>query len=676
MAHEPLRLFVKSPGRDERLYEVREDEAVVGRDPKVPIAVEDRTLSRQHCRIYAGPDGWRVTDMGSRNGTYVNGQPVLDARLAEGDRIEIGETRISVFLPAQADEPSAPRATLRAVPAPALPLPTADARGARGHADRGREIRALGHLMELNEKLQALSDEDDLLAGVLDAAIELCGAARGFLLLKNEDHFVVRRARLPDHRDLAAPDGSYSVSVASQVIREGVSLLSEDALADERFDGSGSIVNLSLRSLVCVPLPADDGPLGAIYLDNSYEPGRFDGFHVRILESFASLASIAIRNARARREMGMRRREAVRQSRRIERLNDRLRRALKVRTTALKRAREDLAKQSDELGLKYSYDAIVGRSAAMRAVLRLVDRVTDLTIPVLIVGESGTGKELIARAIHFNGPRRRARFVGENCGAIPPALMESEFFGYMKGAFTGAHRDHAGLFEQAHEGTLFLDEVGELSADLQKKFLRVLEEGEVRRLGGKAPQKVDVRLVSATNRDLGEMLKSGRFREDLYYRLAGVTIELPALRERREDVPALVAHFLTELGASERGLSLEPAALELLTAYEWPGNVRELRNEVQRLVALETAGAITPEHLSSRILAYKPPEPKGPVTGGLKTLVEDLERRILRGTLQRHDWNKSRAAQELGLSRLGLRKKLERYGLDAEQPPRRSPDER
>jgi two-component system response regulator HupR/HoxA len=306
----------------------------------------------------------------------------------------------------------------------------------------------------------------------------------------------------------------------------------------------------------------------------------------------------------------------------------------------------------------------------MRSVLRLVDRVTDLTLPVLVVGESGTGKELIARAIHFNGPRRRARIVGENCGAIPETLMESEFFGYLKGAFTGANRDHTGLFEQAHEGTLFLDEVGELTPDLQKKFLRVLEEGEVRRLGAKKATPVDFRLVSATNRDLGELLKAGTFREDLYYRIAGVVIELPPLRERKEDIPALVAHFLADTGKPEGSVRVDAAAMDLLVAYEWPGNVRELKNEVQRLVALETGGLITPEHLSPRILAYRAPDLREPIPGGLRGLVEDLERRALRSALQRHAWNKSRAALELGLSRLGLRKKLERYGLDAEQPPK------
>ena len=661
-----LRLFIKSPGKDERVYDMAAGTVTVGRDPGAEIPVEDRTLSRKHCRIYVGADGWRVTDLGSRNGTFLNGQPILDDRLEAGDSIELGETKITAYFPrGDSATESLDQADLETILTRALKQPKARAASLVG---RHREIRALTHLMELNEKINALRDEDQLLEGVLDAAIELTEAGRGFLLLKQEDHFVVRRARLPDHRDLDDPHGSFSVSVAAQVIAEGKSVLSEDMQMDERFEGNASVANLKLRSLVCVPVSGGTGILGAIYLDNALERGQFDGWDVRMLESFASLASIAIRNARERREIAMRRREAVRQARRIERLNERLRKALRIRTNALRRAREDLAKQSDELGLKYSYDQIVGRSPRMRSVLRLVDRVTDLTIPVLIVGESGTGKELIARAVHFNGPRRRARIVGENCAAIPESLMESEFFGYERGAFTGATRDHPGLFEQADGGTLFLDEVGEMSTEMQKKFLRVLEEGEVRRLGGKKAERVDVRLVSATNRDLGEMLRADRFREDLYYRIAGVVIELPPLRERKEDIPPLVAHFLDDGAAGTSGLRLDPSAMELLVAYEWPGNVRELRNEVQRLMALQTGGVISAEHLSGRILAYHAPDAERSHEGGLKAMVEDLERRVIRAALLRHGWNKSRTAAELGLSRLGLRKKLERYGMDSEQP--------
>jgi len=661
-----LRLFIKSPGKEERVYDMDAGEVTIGRDAAVEIPVDDRTLSRRHCRVYVGADGWRVTDLGSRNGTFLNGSPILDERLVEGDRVEIGETKITAYLP-PGETTCGEEADLEAILQRAMQAPKARATGVAG---RHREIRALSHLMELNEKIHALRDEDQLLEGVLDAAIELTDAGRGFLLLKEDDHFTVRRARLPDHRELADPDGSFSVSVATQVIREGKSVLSEDMQMDDRFDGNASVANLKLRSLVCVPVHDREGVLGGIYLDNAFEKGTFDGWDVRLLESFSSLASIAIRNARERREIAMRRREAVRQSRRIERLNDRLRKALRIRTNALRRAREDLAKQADELGLKYSYDQIIGRSPAMRSVLRLVDRVTDLPIPVLVVGESGTGKELIARAIHFNGPRRRARLVSENCGAIPETLMESEFFGYQRGAFTGANRDHAGLFEQSDEGTLFLDEVGEMSFEMQKKFLRVLEEGEVRRIGGKANKKVDFRLLSATNRDLSEMLRTQQFREDLYYRIAGVVIELPPLRDRKEDIPSLVAHFIEDGTATAAALRLDPAAMDLLMAYEWPGNIRELRNEVQRLRALQTGGVITPEHLSGRILAYRPPDPSLPGKTGIKAMVEDLERRVIRAALLRHGWNKSRTAAELGLSRLGLRKKLERYGLDAEQPPK------
>jgi transcriptional regulator with GAF, ATPase, and Fis domain len=659
MVEAALRLFLKSQGGEEKVYDVAAPEVVIGRDPEAGIAVDDRTLSRRHCRIYLGQDGWRITDLGSRNGTFLNGQLLLDELLEAGDQIEIGETQIAVFLPGD-DDQGGHREALEAI--------VQESSSHKRHTDARREIRALTRLMELNEKISALKDEDHLLAGVLDAAIELTDASRGFLLLRQEDHFVVRRARLPQRRDLDDAEASLSVSVATRVIQEGRSILAENALGDDRFDGQASIANLQLRSLLCVPMRSLGEVLGALYLDNPHERGTFDGWDVRVLESFAVLASIAIRNTRQRKEMAVRRREAVRQARRIERLNERLKKALRIRTNALRRAREELAKQADELGLKYTYEQIVGRSPAMGQVLRLADRITDLKIPTLIVGESGTGKELLARAIHFNGPRRRHRLVGENCAAIPENLMESEFLGYERGAFTGASRDHAGLFEQAHQGTLFLDEVGEMSPDLQKKFLRVLEEGEVRRLGGKAPIPIDVRLVSATNRDLGGMLQSGGFREDLYYRLAGVVIEVPPLRERREDVAPLVAHFLRELGEAGRGLRIDPAALELLVVYEWPGNVRELRNEVQRLAALQVGGDIRPEHLSPRILAYRPPDTSQPPQGGLRGLVEDLERRVIRASLLRHGWNKSRSAAELGLSRLGLRKKLERWGLDAEQP--------
>jgi transcriptional regulator with GAF, ATPase, and Fis domain len=651
-----LRLFVKDPSGD-RIYDLDREEVVFGRDVAADVRLEDPKLSRRHCRVYRSTDGWHVADLGSRNGTSVNGTLVIDDRLDQGDTIEIGRTSVVVGFPVVRED-ATPLGRI-APPDPAAPRDVADLR---------REVRAMTHLMALNQKIGEADTEDSLLDSVLDAAIELLEAGRGFLLLAGADHLVVRRARRRGGEALADASSSLSVSVALAAMREDRCVLTEDAVADGRFDAQDSVVRLGLRSVVCAPMRSRGRVLGAIYLDDDDRAGAFSARDVRLIEAFAGQAAVALEHWIQRREAAERRREAVRQSRRIARLNDRLRRVLRRRTLALRRAKEDLAKQADELGLRYRYDQIVGRSPAMGRVLRLVDRVTDLSLPVLIVGESGTGKELVARAIHFNGPRRRARIVGENCAAVPESLMESEFFGYVRGAFTGAVRDHAGLFEQAHGGTLFLDEVGETSLEMQKKLLRVLEEGEVRRVGAKTSVPVDVRIVSATNRDLSDLLASGRFREDLYYRLAGVVIELPPLRDRREDVEPLLRHFLAEAAPAGAVPRIDSAALDLLVAYEWPGNVRELRNEARRLVALAESGTIRPEHLSARILAWHPPSPGRSQGKGLRPMVEDLERRVLREALQRHAWNKSRAAQELGLSRLGLRKKIERYGLDAEQP--------
>jgi transcriptional regulator with GAF, ATPase, and Fis domain len=656
-----LRLFVPTAEGD-RIYDLDADEAVVGRDDGAGVHLPDPHLSRRHCRFFRAEDGWQVEDLGSRNGTLLNGAPlVAPTRLSDADRLRIGRVEAAVSFPRDADEISLPPDA-----GPARP-PTVLA------SDLGslqREVRALHHLVGVLRQIAEARDEDGLLDAMLDAALELLGARRGFLLLARPDHLLVRRARGSGGIAIDDPAETLSLSLARAAVREGRVVLTDDATLDRRFGSRESVVKLGLRSVLCVPLKAGEEVLGSVYVDDDRRTAAFGAAEVSLLEAFAAQAAVALQHMRQRREAAQRRREAVRQAQRVARLNERLRRILHRRTAALKAARQELAQQADELGLKYRYDQIVGRSPAMRDVLRLVDRVTDLVLPVLVVGESGTGKELVARAIHFNGPRRRMRFIGENCGAVPESLMESEFFGYMKGAFTGATRDHAGLFEQADKGTLFLDEVGEMPVELQKKLLRVLEEGTVRRLAGKDEIPVDVRIVSATNRDLAGLRAEGRFREDLYYRLAGVVIEVPPLRERREDVEPLLAHFLAEAWPGGPPPRVEPGVLDLFSGYAWPGNVRELRNEVRRLVALCEGGVIRTEHVSERISSYRPPDPQKPAPGGLKALVEDLERRILRATLQRHGWNKSRAAIELGLSRLGLRKKVERYGLQEEQPGR------
>ncbi len=318
-------------------------------------------------------------------------------------------------------------------------------------------------------------------------------------------------------------------------------------------------------------------------------------------------------------------------------------------------------------------DQIVrGPDSGMNPVCEKIRRVSPYDVSVLLTGESGTGKELAARALHYNSPRWDQPFVVENCGALPDELLESELFGYKKGAFTGAVEDRAGLFERANGGTVFLDEIGEVSPAFQVKLLRVLQEGEIRPLGSSQTRQVDVRIIAATNRDLEQEVREGRFREDLYYRLATVTIQLPALRERKMDIPLIAESILessmAQLGKRVGGFTRE--TLACMQAYHWPGNVRELQNEIRHMLVMCDDELLGAELLSPRVLRAAPEEDEPELAlldgldGSLKERVESLEARILKETLIRNRWNKSQAAKELGLSRVGLRSKLERYGLE------------
>jgi two-component system, NtrC family, response regulator HupR/HoxA len=309
----------------------------------------------------------------------------------------------------------------------------------------------------------------------------------------------------------------------------------------------------------------------------------------------------------------------------------------------------------------------------VNAVCALAGKIAPHDISVLIAGESGTGKELLARAIHYGSSRADRAFVVENCGALPDELLESELFGHKRGAFTGAYEDRIGLFQQADGGTIFLDEIGETSPAFQVKLLRALQEGEIRPVGSSRTLSVDVRVIAATNRDLEDDVRTGRFREDLYYRVATVTLTMPPLRDRVMDVPPLVAAIL-ERGKRQLGLRVEgftAEAMACLTAYRWPGNARELQNEILRSLSLAEGSWLGPELLSPRVVRAAREEGEerdlsllAGLDGSLKQRLEQLEARVIKEALVRHRWNKTRAAQELGLSRVGLRSKLSRYGLD------------
>jgi two-component system nitrogen regulation response regulator NtrX len=334
--------------------------------------------------------------------------------------------------------------------------------------------------------------------------------------------------------------------------------------------------------------------------------------------------------------------------------------------------RIDLAEENERLKatIESRYE-IVGKSFAIRSLIEKIERVADTTARVLITGENGTGKELVARALHRQSARARKPFVEVNCAAIPGELIESELFGHMKGSFTGAVQDRAGKFEQADGGTLFLDEVGDMSLAAQAKVLRVLQDADVTRIGGTKPRKVDVRVIAATNKKLEEEITAGRFREDLYYRLNVVPIQVPALRERREDIPGLVAHFLAQFAKQDGVASraIDAAAIDRLAAFEWPGNVRELRNTIERILILSSGPRVTLADVDRLTGA------RASVSGGLGGLEDSktfeqfkmaAERAFLVVKLRQHDWNVAETARALGMPRSNLYKKIERHGLARE----------
>jgi two-component system response regulator HupR/HoxA len=356
---------------------------------------------------------------------------------------------------------------------------------------------------------------------------------------------------------------------------------------------------------------------------------------------------------------------------RLQRENEQLAIELKLKPATLT---DSLQHKRRVLQARFDWDQGVVRAAdsPLNAVCDMVRTVSTYDVNVLVCGESGTGKELFARALHYNSLRRDKPFVAENCGAMPDELLESELFGHKRGAFTGAVEDRVGLFERANGGTIFLDEVGDISPAFQVKLLRVLQEGEIRPLGSNTRRSVDVRVLAATHRNLKDEVRAGRFRQDLYFRLATFSIAIPPLRERRDDIPVLAQALLDDamrsLGKTVRGFTQE--SLACLQAFDWPGNVRELQNEVKRMLVLAPGDQLGAELISPHILRGTTEEAAEALDllagseGSLKERMESLEARIVKETLIRHRWNKTRAAQELGLSRVGLRSKLERYGLE------------
>lgn len=510
-------------------------------------------------------------------------------------------------------------------------------------ADQARNLETLVRSLEGRESLRRLLDR------ALDALVLWTGVERGVLLLRSpNDRLVVRAARNLERRDLQGEQLDLSHSLARRALSTGEPVVAVDA-AGELAGVHRSVHALGLRSVLAVPLVAKGEALGVAYLDDRIRKGAFGPQELAWVRLVAGIAATAIADARSQLLL-------QRQARRARRTEDRVKEDLAEREAALDVAERQLAQTRPRRG----FDSIVGDSGPVRSMLAIVERVAGTSLPVLVEGESGSGKELVARALHDHSPRASQAFVTENCSAIPEPLFESTLFGHVRGAFTGADRRRLGLFEIADGGTLFLDEVGEIPMRLQSKLLRVLQDGEVHPLGSPHSKRVDVRVIAATNRDLRDLVAAGTFREDLLYRLNVISIPVPSLRERAEDVTALVHHFVEKHGKG-RVVKVSRAAWAKLESYPWPGNIRQLENEVRRALALcdDVIGA---EDLSATV---RGPTTKGPSAKGmdLRSRVDELERSLVTEALARTGGNQTQAAKLLGVSRFGLQKMIKRLGV-------------
>ncbi|MDJ0765092.1 MAG: sigma 54-interacting transcriptional regulator [Myxococcota bacterium] len=530
-----------------------------------------------------------------------------------------------------------------------------------------RLVRDLNQLMEINRELTREHNPKRLLSLIMKYAVEITGAERGIIVMPKGDILEPVIA----HQISDAVDINFSRSVAEKVVSEGQAVLAIDAMGDDRFRTFSSVHAMKLRSILVVPLKIRDRGIGVVYLDSRLKSGVFSETDRSLLEAFGDQAAIALETARLVSENARRLAELQEANQEIRDLTSKLEEKLERKEATLRRVGALLQKTQKGEAERLRRAGIVGRSPAMQRVMDMIDRIALTDVPIYIFGASGTGKELVAKAIHAQSERAEHPFLPVNCGALPTQLLSSELFGHKKGAFTGAVGDRPGLFQLANQGTLFLDEVTDMDAEMQAHLLRVLQDGIFRPLGGNEEIWSDVRILSASNQDLKEAVDSGRFREDLFYRLNVVRIDVPTLSERREDIPLLAEHFIGR-HSGNRVPDISKEAMDILMQADWPGNVRELENEVLRAMALATAGCpIQPEDLSSRLTSEHlynnnnntSPSALGSKSGTLKERVDAFERLVIQRVLAECNGNATSASKQLGISRAGLYKKLEKHQI-------------
>lgn len=536
--------------------------------------------------------------------------------------------------------------------------------------------RRLARILEINSELAGELELERLTARVIDHAVDLLRAERGFLLLLDADHRLsvyTSRSRKGD-----AEHHDFSRSIAQRVVATREPIVSLSARDDARMSSYASVHQLMLQSVACVPILSPSGQaIGALYLETRLNPGAHFEQELPTLHAFAQQVAIALENARLVSENQRRAAELERTNQELASAQADLKELLGNRTRKLNQARRKLRDARQTLYSHFGYQGLVGTSAVMRRVYELVERVKDTDVPVLVTGESGTGKEVIARAIHQGSARSGKKFLGINCGAVPEQLLESELFGHMKGAFTGADRDRKGLFRECEGGSLLLDEIGETPPKMQATLLRVLQERKVRPVGGTQEVAVDARVIFATNKDLKALVEQRLFREDLYYRIVVVELRLPPLRERVEDIPQLVDHFLGLFAAryQRERRALTRDALRRLAAFSWPGNVRQLEHVLLNAWILSEKSEIDADDLDlpdragqetrPRSIAVAPMRKESQRSRQKATISQhrrDERERILQA-LQACNWNRVKAAELSGIPRRTFYRRMREYGI-------------
>ncbi len=602
----------------------------VGRDPRNQVVLNDGSVSRQHFRIeFTGRD-FRLVDLGSRNRTFLNGEPVREGLLRNGDTIGAGDSELRFEEDRVLTEEAGMESTI------IKELPAGIAAGWNGFLDAitfagsreeklERALVSVRQLLELSQKITRSKTLDELYQDLLAILVPALEADRGVVLTQEGRQWVSRAVH--QKAGERAPPGAdvVSESIVRRAADEEKAILSANTRQDERFQDKPSVIQGGIVSAIAAPVLAT----------KTFRPGQ--GSKRKVLSVlYADRRGPGQPFGEA--ELGLLAAAARQAGDFATRLGD---------EASLRDEKKNLLRSISESM------RIVGSSRAMTRVLEFIRKAAPAHQTILIRGDTGTGKELVASAIHYQSPRQGKPFLAINCAAIPEPLIESELFGHERGAFTGAVARRKGKFELADGGTVFLDEVAELSFGCQAKLLRLLEDRKFERVGGTQQVEVDVRIIAATNKDLAKAISEGQFREDLFYRLNVLGITMPLLRERREDIPLLVQHFLVEMGKSH--WSLAPEAMEKLSAYPWPGNIRQLRNVIESAVVLGDGPVIHP----SSLILHQPGDRDSAAGDAWEPItLEELQRRHILKVLEYTGGNKKRAADILGIERCTLYAKL------------------